>query len=1051
MTIAAHHIKLRWSLAILFLLAPLFGAGSTRAALKEVIIVPAPHPYELPPNADEISVSLSLRKVGHRVIPAIIVDKDVYIPIMDVLDFVKVKSDLSADRKTISGFFIDESETYVIDLQGHDIRKGQSHVNLTPKDLIVTNAGDFLRTDIYMQVFGIDCQFNFNNLDIKLFCDRELPAVSEANRKKNAGNIAAAEGDVQVDRRFPLRRAFVSAGVLDWSVTTLMTRDPHDASNNTHTENYLIGFGGDLFGGDIDAHYNGSPQAPHDWHTIGQEALWRWNYATPDSKWLTQTTIGTISSAATNALSDSVIGFQITNKPIQFTSALAEYTIRDVTEPGWTVELYVNEALVNSVRADPAGNYSFAVPLSYGAASAKLKFYGPNGEVRTKSLEVRIPYTFLPAGRVDYSLTYGTNKNTLDFKNNIAQLNADVGVSSLLTVGGGLKYYKEPGFSPFAPFASFSTQVINGLLLNGQWVSGSGLNGNLSFLSGGLSVEAFYEHPFANQRFSGLTQKGDQRRLNISVPIEPLTGALSVLATDAPGNDGTAASDLKALLSGELFSIPLTLTTLAGFTRTNFSFASQGVSEGIAFFLLGPFNIMINPETGYDFGLHQITHVGASFQRNFGTAGRIGLFLRDDLISKSISASLNLSYTLPWAQVGTYGGTNGGTNSVGSLSQGSIIFDGSSNEVVLSNRNFVERAGIIVRPFLDLNNDGIYQRDEPIVKNFKVRINAGRVIRQDNGIIRVMDLDPYYTYILRNSTDGVENLAWIPKYQTCSVTVDANSFNEVNIPITVSGQISGYVRLVGKGGPEAQGGIKLRVKSLTGDREEIKMPDDFMSYETGEFYNIGLTPGKYQVYPDSEQLKRLHLAADPPVINFELHNSNDGDIIDTLNFLLRMQGAPDTAVSPATNIKTPTTNAAHPDLTEIALGTTADKVLPKLGQPRDILLKTKVVGGVRTISDNLVAGECRLPLARMIDFDTNNVLKAMNMVFHGHDANRMGNQDCLLNWLTSQYGYPESTFDVGKEKRYGWQSGNTQVTLETRTISVSEYDLFISFTRIPGK
>jgi hypothetical protein len=1025
--------RLRWSSTILSLFVIIAACG-VRA-----------NPTGLPSNADEISVSLSLSKVGTRVVPAIIIDQDIYIPIMDVLDFVKVKSDLSMDRKKISGFFIDESETYVIDLQGRNIRKGLSHIVLTQKDLIIADGTFYLKSDIYKKVFGIECQFNFNMLDVKLVCDRELPAVTDALRKKNANNISAAEGDLTIDRRYPLRRSILNAGVLDWSIGSAL-------SQGIHTESYAFALGGDLLGGDIDARYAGSPQQHTTWRTIAQEAPWRWRYVTPESKLITQTMVGTISSMATTALADSVIGFQISNKPVQYNSAFATYTIRDKTEPGWTVELYINETLVKYVKADAAGNYAFAVPLSYGSTSMKLKFYGPWGEVQTKNVELRIPYTFLPPGHFEYSLTAGTNKNTLNFQNNVAQLNVDAGISTLLTVGGGVKYYKEAGFSPFAPFASVSTQLFNSVLLNGQWISGSGMQGHLSYSSSfGMSIEALYEHPFAHQRFGGLISAQDQRSLTVSAPIAPIQGSFSVSALDVQQNSVVGSTSATAVLNGQFAFIPLTLTTTAAFTRSNFRFVNQGVTAGLAFYFVGPFNILIKPVTGYDFGAHAFTQIGTTLQRGFGNGGQIGIDLHEDLINKKFGASIDVRYALPWVQLGGQAAENGGTATLGSSAQGSIIFDGASNEIVLSDRNFVERGGIIVRPFLDLNNDGIYERGEPIVKNFKVQVAGGRVVRQENGIVRVMDLDPYVAYTLKNSTEGVENLAWVPKYQTCSVMVDANSFNEVNIPISVAGQIGGYVRLVTKDGPEGQGGIKLRIRDRFGDQKQLKMPEDFLSYSTGEFYNIGLTPGKYQIYPDPEQMKRLQLISDPPMLNFELHNSPDGDIIDTLNFLLRIQGSPDTMTSPSTKVKSPTTISTHADLKEISLGVAADKILEKLGKPRDILLRTPLIAGTRTIIDTLLAGECALPVTRMIVFDNNNLLKSMTMVYHGHDVSKNASQQCLLAWLMSQYGAGHESASSGGGKLSRWQVGFTQITLEARTFSESEYDLFVSYARLPGK
>jgi len=1039
------------------LLAAAFGSFDTRTARAfggnpSIPLTNPPsrstHTDPLPPDADEISVSLSLSKVGTTVVPAIIVNQDVYIPIMGVLDFVKVKSELTPDRNKITGFFIDESETYTIDLVDRSIKKGISHLVLTSKEILETSSGTYLRSDLYKKVFGIDCVFNFNLLDVKLSCDRELPAVTEALRKKNSSNIAIQNGAISLQRNFPLQRSLFTAGALDWSISSSLTR-------GVHAESYYFALGTDLLGGDFDARLSGSPQVPMPLSLAEHELLWRWRYVMPESKVLSQIYLGTISSMATTALADSVVGIQITNKALQTSSNFATYNIRDRTEPGWGVELYINNVLIKSTTADAGGNYQFAVPLSYGATSVTLKFYGPWGEVLTKDMELRIPYTFLPPGKFEYSLTAGTNKTNLNFKENVAQFNLDAGVNTWLSVGGGVKYDKEPGFSPYAPFASVSTQLLNSVLLNGQYIDGSGLQGHLSYTAPfGLSVDGLYNHPFAHQRFGGLVSANDSRSLTLSAPLSAIDGSAALTSQDVQLMPGLAALTSSLILNGQVNFIPITLTTNASYQRAGIHLNNSTYTGSLAFYVVGPFGFLIKPQCDFEYTGRRFTLAGATFQRGFGTGGQFQLSLNEDLINMKFGAQVDFRYSFPWAQVGTSEAVSSGIPTYGASAQGSIIFDGSSREVVLSDRSFVDHGGIMIRPFLDLNNNGYYDFGEPIVKNFKVGISGGRVIHEDNGIVRVMDLDPYVSYVLKNSTESVENLAWVSKFENYSVMVDANSFRPVNIPITVAGQIGGYVRLVSKDGPDGQGGIKMKVRDRFGDQKEIPMPDDFLTYSTGEYYNIGLTPGKYQIYPDKDQLKQLRLKADPPYINFELKNSVEGDIIDTLNFLLRIDGGPDTTSGPATSNRSPASAprlAPHQTLKDLGLGMPADKALDKLNKPKDLLAHIPLVAGRRAIVDTFFVGDCALPMQRTITFDDKNLLQEIGLAFHGKDYSKIANQDCVLYWLTDQYGYPQVTTVEDGEKQYRWQIGYTQLNLKLHKRTAVDYDIGVSYIKTSTK
>ena len=105
-------------------------------------------------------------------------------------------------------------------------------------------------------------------------------------------------------------------------------------------------------------------------------------------------------------LYNPVIGVQLTNTPTTYRRSFGSYTLSDRTEPGWIVELYVNNVLVDYVKADASGFFTFEVPLVYGNTMVKLKFYGPWGEER-KEQNINIPFTFLPVKTLEYTASAG--------------------------------------------------------------------------------------------------------------------------------------------------------------------------------------------------------------------------------------------------------------------------------------------------------------------------------------------------------------------------------------------------------------------------------------------------------------------------------------------------------------------------------------------------------------------------------------------------------------------------------------------------------------------
>ena len=59
-----------------------------------------------------------------------------------------------------------------------------------------------------------------------------------------------------------------------------------------------------------------------------------------------------------------------------------------------------------------------------------------------------------------------------------------------------------------------------------------------------------------------------------------------------------------------------------------------------------------------------------------------------------------------------------------------------------------------------------------------------------------------------------------------------------------------------------------------------------LSESDGYIYYIGLAPGDYVARVDANQLKNLDFVVDTPEINFTIKPSENGDIVEGINFTL---------------------------------------------------------------------------------------------------------------------------------------------------------------------
>ncbi|HEY3371325.1 MAG TPA: hypothetical protein VGK10_10780, partial [Prolixibacteraceae bacterium] len=167
---------------------------------------------------DEITVFLNIQKVGGADIPAVIRDETVYLPIADIFSFLRIKNIPSAQLDSISGFFINQQATYLIDKLNNRITYQGKVFDLKSDDLVKTETNLYLKSTFFGQIFGLDCSFSFRSLSVMLSTKLELPIIKEMRQEQMRSNINRLTGETKADttigRKFPL----LHFGMADWSV-----------------------------------------------------------------------------------------------------------------------------------------------------------------------------------------------------------------------------------------------------------------------------------------------------------------------------------------------------------------------------------------------------------------------------------------------------------------------------------------------------------------------------------------------------------------------------------------------------------------------------------------------------------------------------------------------------------------------------------------------------------------------------------------------------------------------------------------------------------------
>ncbi len=819
------------------------------------------------PEYDEIAVFLEIPRIGGWEIEALIKDEELYLPVTRLFDFLKIKNEASPGFETIKGFFINPEAEFlisrnegVIDYQGlkHELGKG---------DLIRTESNLYLKSVWFDKVFGLDCKFNFRSLSVTVSSKLELPLIREMRLEDMRRNLSSLRGDVIADTSIGRTYPAFRFGMADWSaLASQEIKGRSDVRLN-------LNLGAMVAGGEATAnlYYNSSEQFSE------KQQFYRWRYVNNDFAPLRQIMAGKITTNSVSSIFNPVLGVQLTNTPTTYRRSFGTYTLSDRTEPGWIVELYVNNVLVNYVKADASGFFTFEVPMVYGNSMVRLKFYGPWGEERTREQNIVIPYNFLPEKTLEYTVSAGMVEDTLHsiFSRGIV----NYGLTRGITVGAGAEYLSSLSAQPIMPFFMSSFRLSNNLLLSGEYTHGVRAKGTLSYrLPSNMQLDLNYTWYDKEQKAIFYNYR-EERKATLSIPLRigkaNTYQRISLYQIVLPTTRYTTG---EWMISGSLFGINTNLTTYLLMLKEVKPYVYSNLS--MSFRLPGGFLLM--PQVQYGYTENRFYSAKARIEKYLLKNAYLNLSFEKNFRNNVTLAEAGFRYDFAFAQTGASVRQTDRRTSFVQFARGSIINDRKTKYLGADNRTNVGRGGISIVPFLDLNSNGKKDDDEPKAYGLNIRTNSGRIVKSDRDTtIRILGLEPYTHCFIEIEDNSFENIAWRVPKKSYSIAVDPNILKLVEIPVAIAGEAVGNVSLDESGVKRGLGRI---IVSFTDTRSDPA--GNTVTEDDGYFSYFGLNPGKYIVRIDSTQLSRLGMKSDPEMLQFEISGNVEGDIIDGLDFVV---------------------------------------------------------------------------------------------------------------------------------------------------------------------
>ena len=815
---------------------------------------------------DETLVILNVQRIGSVEIPAIIHNQEAYLPVKDIFDFLKIKVSINEDYDLITGYFINPQLKFSIDRENLQITFDKKVIRLEKTDLVQTENNLYLKSSYFGQVFGLVCTFNFRDLSVLLTTKLELPAIREMQQELMRKNMFRLKGEKKVDttvrRSFPLFRM----GMADWSVVSMQ-----QTGEKTYTRVNLT-LGANIAGGEATANLNYSSGKKPD---IKQQ-FFNWRFVNNNNSLVKQVTAGRIITQSANSIFAPITGIQVTNTPTTYRRSYGTYTLSNKTEPGWIVELYINNILVNFMKADASGFYSFEVPMVYGNSTVKLRFYGPWGEERTSEQYISIPFNFMPLHQLEYTVSAGIVDD--EYKTRFARANLNYGLSRRITIGAGAEYFSSLPGTNMIPFVNASMRVGSRILISGERTHGVRSVGIINYRSpANLQFDFKYTKYDPGQtavKYNYLEEKKFELSKTFRTKKFSAFTRLTINDITLLKSKFTSA---ELLLSAVFKKFSTNLTTYAVVTDKH-----PLVYSNMAISLRLPAGFRITPQVQYEYRQGNFSMYRADIEKSFSNKAYLNLTYEKNNITHTSSFAIGLRYNFSFAQTFfNVRQSNHITNTMQSA-RGSLLYDNSSRYFETNAFNNVGKGVVIILPFLDLNCNGIRDQNEPRVAGLNLRVNGGRIeINKKDTSIRIVCLESYNEYFIELDKNSFDNVAWQMPKPIIKVAVDPNIFKSIEVPIAVVGEVSGYVMLKQTVGSNGLGRVIINIYNADAGlvTKVLTEPDGFFSY-------TGLAPGKYTAAVDEAQLLKLKMNVLTHSQSFTIKQNIEGDIEDGLEFIL---------------------------------------------------------------------------------------------------------------------------------------------------------------------
>ncbi len=803
----------------------------------------------------------------------------VLLPLGTMSDLLEFAVDVVPNRGQAHGWFGNENRRFDLNVRTGLSTSDGTTANHSPTDVVVGDDDIYVTAETFSAWFPCQVQVTVGQLMVKILPSEILPVQKRLRREQMRDNkLAGGRYRKLYDLESTDYQRFTWP-LLDLNLEYRGRSDDMQPLASLQSSSDLLGFGTSMYAAhDQDGRMLSvarvrASRTSEDSDLFGPVGARRFD-------------IGDLYAPSTPLVLRGKLGrgFQINNHPLRQPDRFDSTEIAGDGPPGWEVELYANNTLIELGETDAEGRYLFEdIPLLFGRNEFRAVLYGPQGQTRENVRTITVGGEMIPRGQMTYRLFAIQDERFLLVGDDLLAASADrglwtthaeagYGLSRNLSLVGAMT--KQPLDGVDHLYRSLTLQsVLSGLHVqttyvndaDGGWAGGVGAQGGFfgrtltfrhdmfrDFLSdsndigqqrsadtnmrlGGHTLwrerGLAYDFKVQSTRFTG---RGIERQDQLSMRAATSLGQSQFNARMNYRHSVSGTGNYNQLTTNEMLSGRLGPLLVRGSVRTRVSpdLSFESVAASAAW----------RPSTD--------VRLSGRILRNFVGAGRTTVGGSLTLLLDSYQLSLNTH------------STSGQSPYFGIAVTTSFTRIPDTGHFHVQRQRLSSGYSATAQVFLDRNGNGLFDdQDDPLPDVRLSGSNSSREIATNShGRAFIGGLPAHRDRDITLDLSSIGDPYLMPAVEGLRATGHAGGHVVLNFPVTFAGDVEGTVYLETLAGRTAARGITLQLKDLAGNTitETISEFDGYYLFQN-------VAPGWYEVHVESRSLARKYLRTPAPV------------------------------------------------------------------------------------------------------------------------------------------------------------------------------------------